>query len=215
MHLVTFAYRFLSSDHIKIQIKLFRSRSMIDVCLLAICSFLFWSVNSTIISDICIDMLHWLIHRVAAAALMFHERNLPLVIVCPPFEAGNKGLDPPMVDVLAGSEELELTWSQANNFEVLIYVTYLFRAGKRLFRFLSLNSLIWIKTDAQVMSFWVVRGKVILSFRVEWREMVKGNKTNWLFLLTSLVGPNWWKIESWNIIVGYYLLWVLDSTKYR
>ncbi|KAF8665888.1 hypothetical protein HU200_053971 [Digitaria exilis] len=51
---------------------------------------------------------------------MFHERNLPLVIVCPPFEAGNKGLDPPMVDVLAGSEELELTWSQANNFEYTV-----------------------------------------------------------------------------------------------
>ncbi|KAF8736559.1 hypothetical protein HU200_014331 [Digitaria exilis] len=55
-------------------------------------------------------------HRVAAA----HERNLHLVIVCPPFETGNKCFSPPTVEVLAGLEELELTWAQASNFEFTV-----------------------------------------------------------------------------------------------
>ncbi|CAO2142835.1 unnamed protein product [Urochloa humidicola] len=51
--------------------------------------------------------------------LMIHERRLPLVIVCPPFEIGNEFLDP-MVDVWAGPEEIELTCGQANNFEFTV-----------------------------------------------------------------------------------------------
>ncbi|OEL32486.1 hypothetical protein BAE44_0006494 [Dichanthelium oligosanthes] len=50
---------------------------------------------------------------------MIREHNLPLVIVCSPFEESN-GCLAPKVDVWVGPEELELTWGPDNNFEFTV-----------------------------------------------------------------------------------------------
>ncbi|RCV39540.1 hypothetical protein SETIT_8G232700v2 [Setaria italica] len=67
-------------------------------------------------ADPIIEMIE---ERVKAAQKTLMVHTLPLVIVCPPFETGNKFLVP-MVDVWTGPEELELAWGQVNNFEFIV-----------------------------------------------------------------------------------------------